>query len=210
MSDRDDRLRELLRDTDPARGVPELGEGETAWLRQRVLRAARERRAPLPRRAWVLAGAAALLALAIGLLQTTVVDRPGAPPAPPRAPARAERSPHQGPSSTRRGADGQLAPPSLQAASATASEPHSARPATDATPTAELAARGAHEVAAAASRPQPSAKPPARRHPRATGDGAEREPAIAQAAVEHHPYQLQLTAPGGTRIVWVLAADNGR
>ena len=49
-----------------------------------------------------------------------------------------------------------------------------------------------------------------RRRAPATAETAPRTMTIAQAPREREPYQLQLTAPGGTRIVWVLTADNGR
>lgn len=210
MNERDERLRELLRAADPAQEVPELGEGEAAWMRQRVLRAAEEQ--PARRRtagAWVLAGTLAVLAIAIGLvlLRTTP---PASPAAQQGASLQADTTPSERTSPARTGGNPRVATHSSRA-DTVVSRPSPAPP-NDAAPAAALASRGDDGVDARASRVGPRTTNPTRRRPLTdvTAEATPREAVIAQARVERQPYQLQLTAPGGTRIVWVLTADNGR
>jgi hypothetical protein len=211
MNERDERLRELLRAADAAAEAPELGEGEVAWMRQRVLRAASEvpprKRAA---RAWVLAGATALLALAIGLALTRMPDTRDASPARGGAPSRAEVSTPQLPPSRPASGDVQAASPSSakRPNSSAPARPRAAAESAERAPT-QLASRGSDgDNGAARVRTDSRAARPARSHTNA-GESAPPEVTIAQAAPERQPYQLQLTAPGGTKIVWVLTADNG-
>ncbi len=214
MNERDERLRELLRAADPAAEAPELGEGELAWMRQRVLRAAEEQ--PARRRAaraWVLAGAAALVALAIGMVITRIFDMREAPPARGGAPLRAAVStPRPSPSRPASGKFQTATPPSSAKKPGSSASPRRRTAAEPAERTATQLASRASDGDSGDARPRlrtgSRAARPTRSHTN-VGASAPPEVTIARAVPERQPYQLQLTAPGGTKIVWVLTADNG-
>jgi hypothetical protein len=187
----DHRLVELLRDADPAADAAELTDAEARAIRRAALRALPVRRPSwLATPAWSAAIAAAVVALlAVGIV---VALRNVTPP--PEAARQASGS-----------ATVPRVPPTLRVApaDATASVPEtSAPPAGEPTRVARRASRR-DAADATASRPGSRPVPP----------GATR-PVVEVAAVappERPPVQLQLTAPGGTRIVWILgpAASDG-
>ncbi len=210
MNERDERVRELLRAADPAAHAPELGEGDVSWMRQRVLRAASEvpsrKRAE---RAWALAGAAVLLALAVGLVLYRAMQEPRTAAAPRGASLRADASPSTDVPARLETSDEKPARhPSRVANGGVAPAPAPATAEGSATHPVELASHAADNAGDGA--PSPSTAAPHRRRAPAAAEAAPRAVTIAQAPREREPYQLQLTAPGGTRIVWVLTADNGR
>ena len=196
MSGRDEALRRLLRDADPARDAAELPAVDVARLRRSVLRpTARETRRPLAPLAWAAALAAVVLALAIGLALSRT------PPPPEASPNRlhASASP-PGIAPPRRPANDHLS-------STTATAPTLPR-AGDASRPRLAASSGSARIHHRRSQPvsrarQQIASPPSTAMP------AE-EVVATQTAPEQPPYQLQLTAPGGTRIVWLLTNPSGR
>lgn len=210
VNERDERLRELLRAADPAADAPELGEGDVAWMRQRVLRAAGE--VPSRKkaaRAWMLAGAAALIALAVGLVLYRTVAGPRTAATPRGDSLQADASPPARSLAPRETNDEEpAARPSRVIGGGGAPAPAPATTEGSAVPPVELASRASEDAGTKGSRARPSNAASHRR--RAPAEPAPRPMTIAQASREREPYQLQLTAPGGTRIVWVLTADNGR
>ncbi|HEV8631515.1 MAG TPA: hypothetical protein VGV61_14455 [Thermoanaerobaculia bacterium] len=181
QSSRDDRLRALLRDADPAAGAPPLPPADLARIR-RAAHAALV--APLRSFGWrplAWAAVAALVLLAVGLAALGRRERATLAPQTTVAAAAARPS----------------APVASDAAAApTVAAAPVAAPAAGATPRADR--QTSHPTA-----PFPRTRPI--RHPR---------PAAASAAVAAvaaaPPRQIQLTTPGGTRIVWVLEPSPGR
>jgi hypothetical protein len=187
MNERDRRLRALLRDADPVVGAPELSPEDAARMRRSAMAAATERRpsgfaAPAWRVALAVAAAAAL-AVGLGLLLQRERSSVGA-----ASPARDASLPRPQP------------PHEATVATAAAPRP-SPEPPTHAEP---LSPRTAAAAAPRARGDEPA--PAVRRERPATRS----EPAttVASATISSpakpQPYQLQLTTPGGTRIVWVL------
>jgi hypothetical protein len=195
----DHRLVELLRDADPAADAAELTDAEARAIRRAALRALPVRRPSwLATPAWSAAIAAAVVALlAVGIV---VALRNVTPP--PEAARQAGGS-----------ATVPRVPPTVPVAprDATASvseTPSAPGAATSAPPAGEptrVARRASRRDAADATASRPGSRP--------VPPGATR-PVVEVAAVappERPPVQLQLTAPGGTRIVWILgpAASDG-
>ncbi len=196
---REEALRALLRAADPAAAARELSAVELARLRRATLDALRQRRrarATMPRRAVALA-AAALVALALG---TLVRAHHATAMRPERGAKRANASSGTFPAAS----PSPVALSTAQSASTLPTPPGAAAPA-GTRPTASTRGRGSRR--GRPSRPSPVGEGPrlASALPAATaaqGIAPSRDPL---------PFQIQLTTPGGTRIVWVLdPATRGR
>lgn len=217
MNGRDERLRHLLRDADPAREVPELGTDDVTRLRRTVLGAVdREERTRSARPSFALAIAAAMAAVVCGLALWRIGLEWKSTPNGDRATASVRPLVPSGhhdarPSTTRE---------ALPTASAGATTAATATPGSSSVPTTSATTGRAELVSAhrnTTSR-EPRASPQS--SPRAidslpAGLTAETAPAETVAAAQPvseppQPYQLQLTAPGGTRIVWLLTSSSGR
>ncbi len=214
MNEQNGRLRHLLRDADPARDAPELVTAEAARLRRTVLGALeREPRAwpSRPAIAWALAAAlaAAVTGLALWRFDATRKAAPREDRAATSVPMRTPKTRHDGPPPAAREAS-RASEGTAIAATTTSGRP--SLPTTAATPArAEVAAVPRHR-AHEGPRTGPRSSPPAIQSPAPPGETAPTETlAAAQPASEpRQPYQLQLTAPGGTRIVWLLTSSSGR
>lgn len=217
MNERDERLRRLLRDADPAREAPELGAAEVARLRRTVLGAAeREPRAWLsrPTLSWAFAAAVAAIVVGLALWRLDLTWKPatGEDRTASAVPAQTPSSRHAAPASTARDA-------SLNTAgSSTVATTKPGGP-----PVLTTSATGAHAEVASAHRsgtnqgPRigPRSSPRATHSPASTAEPSAAAPPETIAAAQppsepQQPYQLQLTAPGGTRIVWLLTSSSGR
>ena len=216
MNARDERLRQLLRDADPAREAAELGADEMARLRRTVVGAAEREPQPwLPRPAIALAFAAAMAAIVVGLALWRFDLAWKSMPDEDRA-ATSLRTPkpssHHGarPSTTRE------VPPTPGAGSTIAAITTAGSASVLTTSATATRAEGAsaHRNRAREPRTSPRSSPRAIDSPPAgtpaAGAAAETIAATQPASEPQRPYQLQLTAPGGTRIVWVLTSSSGR
>jgi len=219
MSERDERLRQLLRDADPAREVPELAADDVTRLRRTVLSAVdREERPWSPRPSFALAFAAATAAVVLGLALWRFGLTWKSAPNEDRAASSVGPQMPSGHYATRPSTT-QEASPAASASSTTASTATRRNPSvaaaagSAATGHAELAS--AHHDAATEetlTRRRGSERAIDSARAGATTETARAETlAAAQPASEpQQPYQLQLTAPGGTRIVWLLTSSSGR
>lgn len=209
----DARLRRLLREADPAYGAPELDAAEVARLRRTVLGATeREPRSWLPWPAASLAFAAALAAVVVGLAlwRSDLAWKPA--PGENRA---ATSLAAQTPSTLH------TEEPSPAREVSPTSETRSTMAATGTTgrPPAPTAAARVDVETIHRSRTNEAMRSSRRSPPRAidstTATPTDPAPAETVAAAQPaseppQPYQLQLTAPGGTRIVWLLTSSSGR
>ena len=184
-----DRLVELLRDADPAAGVPELTAAQVEALRRAALRALPDETSgsrPFPVWSVVLAAAAVAL-VALGLVFAFHLTAPEVNDVRQAREAPIEPAAHETPSPA-------MAPtvPPMVARALPASSP--------------AASEGAVPLRSPA--PRRPRREPATPEPRladvGTANAAETEGVVPTE--QRHPVQIQLTAPGGTRIVWVLAS----
>lgn len=177
-----DRLRDVLHRGDPALGDPGLRPDEIQRMRRAILTAEPEPRRAFLAPAWVTAAATLILAAAFWQLRgpAPIVE----PPEPRRRPA-------------------ETVEPSMVTGDAPAPRrPEIAEP----RETAPL-----HPATVRPARASPAAEPPAvlpevraRAEPPLFSD-----PAVGEAGLEEEalPRQVQLIAPGGTRILWVLHSE---
>ena len=212
MNARDRRLRELLRAADPARDAAELSAAEVARMRRSVLAVAdAETRSCLawPTLAFAVAAVVAL-ALSVVLWRTTALPESTASGAQattssgdpaPASKAVQQSSPRPTPLAARSVVAATPRPtpdvPLLEAAAPSA--PHRSAPSTRrrATTTADARTDDRRDLSAPREAPSP------------TDPTAPDTVVAAQPEREPRPYQIQLTAPGGTRIVWLLTAPSG-
>jgi hypothetical protein len=209
MSGRDEQLRHLLRDADPANEAQELGTAEVARLRRTVLGAAeRGPRAWMPPSTIALAFAAALAAVVFGLALWRVDLMRRREPRDDRA---AASLPMQTPN-RRDGGPASMAP-HLSSAAGSTSAAAAAPGAASALTTSPTAARAevamVHRGASEGPRTAPRSSPRVIHSPAASAP-VETVAAAQPPSEPQQPYQLQLTAPGGTRIVWLLSSSSGR
>jgi hypothetical protein len=212
-----DRLRALLRAADPAAGVEGPPTEESLRLRRTVVAAVPERprsfawrawlddAAPRGARRWALAAVATALLLTGGPAVLRWLERaPASPPervaarpAVPRPPELPDASP---------------APP-LDRATAVASSTSTpdapiARP--SATPSEEPSNAAPRLPLLAAAPAGREAVPDAILPTAPSGDRDAADPGVALAALPAPlGRQIQVTAPGGTRIVWILTPSTG-
>jgi hypothetical protein len=197
MSDHDERLREILRQGDPATGDPGLTTEEVRAMRRAVLSAVPEPR----RRGWLvpaLATAAVLVlavALALSLWRTGSVEtarRPEPSPPWPPSPSPAFGRPNPSP-----GEGGTASQGSVGA------------------PLSRRGGRGGGRgVGGEGLRRPPSPTPPEERsirwapvpEPDTTVAKVEPPPAppITPPAAPEGQHQIQFSTPGGTRVIWLL------
>ena len=203
MNGRDERLRELLRDADPARQAPEVGAAEVARMRRTVLSAVhREERPWSARPSFALACAAAMAAVVLGL----ALWRFGLtwkPTADEHRAARPSTTPGASPTTSARSATVSAAKPRSPSVAATSAAAAHAELASAGRSTATAAARARRRSSGRAIDSAPA-------RPSIDTAPAETMAAAQPASEPQPPYQLQLTAPGGTRIVWLLGSSSGR
>lgn len=195
---REERLRALLRAADPATAEPELRPEEVAAIRRTILDQARGPGASrswerLTTPTWRLALAVATLAaLALGLAVLLRSARP--------APAVREAS---GPGTG-------MARPSTVPSPAPHAPSHPSAGAPVAPPPVDRLAGRVPPAEDATTGPAPRKEPFSPPAPVVEPPSAPPLDKVADAAAPtQRPIQLQLTAPGGTRIVWVFEPSTG-
>ena len=200
MKARDERLRQLLRDADPARTAPELGADEVARLRRAVVGGVEHATFPWwarPGFAFALAAAVAIVVLGLALWRFET----------PREPVPSDRRTAASPATPlpRDRNAVQPVPDRVASARPSARQPAGTRRGVPATPAIgrDTARRPSPSRRPTQSPPQPVAPP-------AASTPTETVAAAVPASEPQQPYQLQLTAPGGTRIVWLLTSPSGR
>jgi hypothetical protein len=184
-----DRLVELLRDADPAAGIPELTSAQVEALRRAAFRALPdETSGSRPFSVWsVVLAAAAVALVALGLVFAIHLTAPEANDVRQAHEAPMEPAAHGNPSPATAPTVTPMVARALPAPSPAASE-------------------GAEPLRSPA--PRRPRREPATPEPRLADVGTA-SPTEAEGVVpteQRHPVQIQLTAPGGTRIVWVLAS----
>jgi len=215
MNERGEQLRRLLRAADPAREASELAAGEVARLRRTVLSAVdAEKRHWLARPSFAVAFAAATAAVVVGLAlwrfgltwKATATDERAATSVRPQTPTT-----HHGARAATTRETSPVGSAGVSAA-ATATPGSSSVPAGPATAERAAVASARRNTTSRGPRTGPRSSPRATHSPAAAAEPAPAETvAAAQPRNEsQQPYQLQLTAPGGTRIVWLLTSSSGR
>jgi hypothetical protein len=201
---RDERLRRLLREADPAAGMEDLQPEEIAAMRRAMLNALREERSAFARRLPALA-AAALAALALAGILWLRWNGSGGGEMQAAAPAATSPRGSRAPA---------VAPPPLAWRSTTGpdapllAQSPKARPSlSPLDPTAAASTTLPDGIARSRSAQRPS---PRHRPSRSEGERLARNatPPLAASAVEAAVREVQFSTPGGTRIVWVFSQDD--
>ena len=184
---RDDRLRALLRDADPAAGAPPLPPADLAHIRQAASAALAAPARSLGWRPFAWAATAAVVLLALGFAIAGRQERVApAPQVAAAAPVQSSPRPVAGASSA-------------------------AMPAVPAAAAATLAAEAAPRATRHPSRPASGrATAPLVGRQRLAASPSAAAAATVATVTTAPPRQIQLTTPGGTRIVWVLESSPGR
>ncbi|HEV8240842.1 MAG TPA: hypothetical protein VGS57_15865 [Thermoanaerobaculia bacterium] len=225
MKSRNERLRQLLREADPAPDAGELGAGEVQRLRRAMLAAAKSDARPrLARPAYALAFAAAVAAVVAGVALSRFDARRRSSPHDVRTASSSRHAdvaragvqpPRLGETTSSPDASQALA--ALHGTAGSPSSPAASSPApmgadhraglhtpSGTSGSGQHAPRAIDSTTLAAIHPPSTAVAPSDVAP------VESVAAVRPASEPQQPYQLQLTAPGGTRIVWLLTDPSGR